>query len=98
MGFHQKSNKITDNMNLHSFIRRALFACRQFVLPSKAMGRDASLIIEKLLESSRPCMIARFGSAEIQGVISGILPPPPLIYVYKTESIGILLIMPDFSL
>lgn len=63
-------------MDLHLFIRRTLFACRRLVLPSKVTGEGASIIIEELLESSNPCMIARFGSAEIQGVINGVLPPP----------------------
>lgn len=71
--------------------------CKRLLLPANAPEEASQHIIYELLVSEEPCMIARFGSAEIQGVISGIL-PPPLIYVYKIESIGILLIMPAFSL
>lgn len=64
------------NMNLHLIVRNLLFSCRKFLLPPVNKGDKASKIIEGLILSSSPCMIARFGSSEIQGVLNGILPPP----------------------
>lgn len=50
--------------------------CKRLLLPANAPEEVSQHIIYELLVSEEPCMIARFGSAEIQGVISGILPPP----------------------
>lgn len=61
---------------LHTLIHNVTFACRRFVLPPKTDGQEAQDIITELLERPEPCMIGRFGSAEIQGVVNGILPHP----------------------
>lgn len=62
-------------MNLHSLIRRIIVFVRKFVLPQPLEDDDAQQCIAKALSSPNPCMIGRFGSAEIQAVVNSILPP-----------------------
>ncbi len=65
--------------SLHRLAHDVTFALRNYILPAKESGNAAQGCITGLLLSEAPCMIARFGSAEIQGVISGILPPPQTV-------------------
>lgn len=63
-------------MNTRQLIRRCIAIVRQYVLP-RPLGRDESQkCIALFLSSPHPCMIGRFGSAEIQAVVNSILPPP----------------------
>lgn len=59
----------------HPFIVKTIDICKRLLLPTNASNDTSQHIIYALLVNEGPCMIARFGSAEIQGVISGILPP-----------------------
>lgn len=58
----------------HPYIIKIMDICKRLLLPANAPEEASQHIIYELLVSEEPCMIARFGSAEIQGVISGILP------------------------
>ena len=70
-------------MNLHSLIRRIIVFVRKFVLPQPLEDDDAQQCIAKVLSSPNPCMIGRFGSAEIQAVVNSILPPPFSLFLRK---------------
>lgn len=52
-------------MKIHSIIN-----------PTPLNGQQAQDLLIKLLQSSKPCMIGRFGSVEIQATLWSILPPP----------------------
>ena len=60
----------------NNFIRKSIFAFSRSILPKAQTGQKAQDIIINLLNSPDPCMIARFGSVEIKGVLSGSCPPP----------------------
>ena len=70
-------------MNLHSLLRRIIVFVRKFVLPQPLEDDDAQQCIAKALSSPNPCMIGRFGSAEIQAVVNSILPPPIFTFFKK---------------
>lgn len=63
-------------MDLHKQVHNITFAMRKYVLPKVKRGSDAQQCITELLQADKPCMIGRFGSVEIQGVLNGVLPPP----------------------
>ena len=69
-------------MSIHSLIHNTTFKLRKYILPKKMDANEAQEIIYNLLKSNSPCMIGRFGSVEIQGVINGIS-PWPLHYILK---------------
>lgn len=72
-------------MSIHSLIHNTTFKLRKYILPKKMDANEAQEIIYNLLKSNSPCMIGRFGSVEIQGVINGIS-PWPLHYILKKRT------------
>ena len=62
-------------MDLHKQVHNITFAMRKYVLPKVKRGSDAQQCITELLQADKPCMIGRFCSVEIQGVLNGVLPP-----------------------
>lgn len=62
--------------NIHLLARRTASAIHRMVTPPLLTGQAAQDYIIGLIESEKPCMVARFGSVEIQAVVNGILPPP----------------------
>lgn len=84
-------------MKKHLLIRKFFFACRKFVLPPRARGKEAQTIIADMLQSPLPCMIGRFGSVEIQATLNGCL-PPPLTCFYNIKLTSPYSTTRDFSL
>lgn len=73
-------------MNTRQLIRRCIAIVRQYVLP-RPLGRDESQkCIALFLSSPHPCMIGRFGSAEIQAVVNSIF-TPPIFTNFKKENL-----------
>ncbi len=67
---------------MQRFIRKALVALRRgktFTYPKTAMtyhdGREVQDLIRRMILSDDPCMIARFGSVELQSVVDYLNPP-----------------------
>lgn len=56
----------------HSMLR----SVHSFLNPERLEGEEAALYIKNLILKDSPCMIARFGSVEIQGTLNGCSPFP----------------------
>lgn len=68
----------------YQLLKRLSKWSRQHFLPTRIRGKQAQDLIYSLLDGKEPCMIARFGSVEIQGCINGTLPPPLTFFKQRT--------------
>ena len=70
-------NVVKVKMNIvHRITRKTASELHSLFSPFLYTGMDAQQTIINLIEEDNPCMIARFGSVEIQAVINGQMPYP----------------------
>ena len=61
--------------SIHDIIHRSALSIHR-KLTSRLEDAEAQNLLREMILSNDPCMVARFGSVEIQGVINGMLPSP----------------------
>lgn len=61
---------------IHELVKHTASALHNIMTPMLKIGAESQHVLTKLIDSDSPCMIARFGSVEIQAVVNGMLPTP----------------------